>query len=98
MSEDIGVNDVVERIDDESPPSPVWRLGDRARVLGVKSGGHHLTCGQCGATGPAGLFLDPHPSGVLGAWCINHWRKIGGSAADTVRLFVEDLTPARVDA
>lgn len=95
---DIGPGDVVERVDHHRAVD----AGTRAIVLELippTTGRPWWRCTNCGAFSKLGLVLSvTHP--VNPSWCPNHWRKIGGSRADTVRRFAEDLTPAKpkVDA
>lgn len=90
MADDIGPGDVLQHIG----------TGRRCIVEEVV-GGAQLLCIGCMRTETFGLHFvgvirneQPH--------CPNHWRKIGGSRADTIRQFSEDLntkTPGKkVDA
>ena len=85
---DIGYGDVVEAIHDFYC-DPIKR-GNRRRVVGFTA--TDATCWHCrevkGLHG-IGLYLDPSEPYIK--WCPNHWRKVGGSQADTSRLFAEDL-------
>ena len=86
MADDIGPGDVVERVD----LSDSVLCGTRAIVLAVISPSELDPCEACDKDGPGLVLSVPNAAGYE-AWCIYHWRKIGGSQADTVRLFTEDL-------
>ena len=95
MSEAIGSGDVVERLDLDGVWG--WRPGDRAIVFGVVPRTKPF-CEACGSSAGDALVLHPAPDSGTGAWCSLHWRRLGGSRADTVGRFAEHLTPQKVDA
>jgi len=81
---DLGPGDVVEALDSEPG---YWSAGDRHVVVALKKA--YKPCVTCGDSTPVGLTLSG-----LGdwCWCVQHWRKIGGSREDTAARFREDLT------
>lgn len=96
MGEDIGPGDVVEYVDAVHPyPGGVIIRGDRRVIdaiapIGLEAG----ECMECGLVGGAGYYLVGIARGRW-PWCPNHWRKIGPSRSETVRLFAEDLNVER---
>lgn len=98
MSSELGRGDVVCAIRDESAgggcPLAI-KSGDRVVVLEVRALPNPgcLPCGICHDLPERGLALDLpfDPDESWGLWCPCNWRKIGGSRADTVRRFAEDL-------
>lgn len=88
--------DVVEALHDMwgplPPDTPDINKGFRTFVVGITLPG---CCLHCNRTGP-GLELAGLPLAADRAWCVNHWRKIGGSLEDTSQLFAEDLKIASV--
>lgn len=97
MADDIGPGDVVEAIRDASAPEfgvSVHR-GDRHMIAAVEDvPARYSVCRLCNDPLAQALhFTDDAPMNFLHCSCI--WRKIGGSRAETVRRFAEDLTPVR---
>jgi hypothetical protein len=100
MSADLGKDDVVEAVRDLVGEVAGHRIevrrGDRATVVRVRSS----TWLICPCDGPFGLVLQEYPLpeayGSTWQWCACGWRKVGGSQADTVRRFVEELNRAPV--
>lgn len=96
MSTDIGPGDVVEAIRDirrRVNNGPLLEItvakGERHVVLAVAAF-RLFGCTYCGG-------FDAIDVGLSGAACICGWKKIGGSEADTLRLFAEDLNAAPVE-
>lgn len=104
MSGELGKGDVVVATTDQEPFPPWYEYhvtkGDRGIVSAVVTvrtrGVPGCLCGS-----PFGLKVEPFSLLDDLAWCACQWRKIGGSQADTVRRFAEDLnlgkplTPAK---
>jgi hypothetical protein len=96
MSDDIGPGDVVEALHGAHTRN-WWEAGDRAVVTAIHPS-RKLPCGACGQYSPGFNSTARAPQYWL--HCLCGWRKIGGSQAQTVSRFAEDLSPARpkVDA
>lgn len=77
MSADIGPGDVMQHIS----------KGDRRVVLEVIVPRVPSLCPQCGQVNSWVLSLSGKPT----LSCPRVWRKLGGSKADTVLRFAEDL-------
>jgi hypothetical protein len=86
MTTDIGPGDVVEAL----IACDHWLYSFPASTRATVGELNLRRCDCCGY--PFGLVLVEYPLNV-GGWCARHWRKIGGSKADTVRRFAEDLNP-----
>ncbi len=95
MSDDIGPGDVVEAVINDGPV----KVGDRTTVVEISIFSNYTTC-ICGLSGVGMRLRDFELPNPTWRWCPCGWRKIGGSRADIVRRFAEDLTvtPERVDA
>jgi len=95
---EIGVGDVLEARCDIAAfgggPAVVHK-GDRATVIAIHDM-HRLDHICMLVRRPLGVSLREFPQRTPNAyWCPCRWKKIGGSRADTVRRFAEDLTPAK---
>lgn len=93
MADDIGPGDVVEcTVSGSGVRRGALRLGGRYVVEGASAPAYCM----CGRNDKRhGILLAGLRSGsTTGGWCSYSFRKIGGSQADTVRRFAEDLTPA----
>ena len=90
MADDIGVGDIVEAVDPRG-----WRRyphGRRYTVKAVFGPTDKCRCAKSEAHGGLDLWEAPPNPGYRG-YCIYDFRKIGGSQAETIRRFAEDLTP-----
>lgn len=98
MSDDIGPGDVVEavkRMIGDRTNRPYVSVGQRAVVRSLLT--TPPACRAC--KGEESYILEGISSNLL--FCVCGWRKIGGSQADTIRRFAEDLNvrlPVREDA
>lgn len=85
----IEAGDVVEAVHEMLPlrqPTHINK-GFRTIVVAVTQLTGH--CDNCDRDGP-GLILADLPLPPERAWCVNHWRKIGGREV-TAKEFAEDL-------